>query len=246
MSTTPAMPPSTPPPNPPAPPPGAVPPAAVKQGRGCMFYGCMVGLVLLATILITFLATSWWIHRTINARPLTPVALNQQEQVELSNKLEFVSTSREMRLRAVEQPEPRAREIDPDFVRRPITLTDREINALIAKHTDLGDRVRVFLRPDEVVAQANIPVDRSVPYLGGRIIRTKVSLHVEVKRGDLVLAIRNISIGGFPLPNAWLGGLIGKNLVQDEFFDDPVMKAFVEGIEEFRIDSGSLFFLPAE
>ncbi len=246
MSTTPTIPPAAPPPTPPAPAPGALPPAAAKQGRGCMFYGCMVGLIVLATILLTALGTSWWIHRTINARALTPVTLNPREQAELDNKLEVVGQAREIRLRVAEEPEARPREIDPDFVRRPITLTDREINALIAEHTDLGDRVRVSLHPDEVIAQANIPIERGVPFLGGRTIRTKVSLHVEARGGNLVLAIRNVSVGGFPLPNAWMGGLIGKNLIQTEFFDDPVMKAFVEGIEEFRIDSGSLYFLPAE
>jgi hypothetical protein len=246
MSTTPAIPPSAPPPTPPAPAPGALPPAAAKEGRGCMFYGCMIGLVFLVAILLTALGTSWWIHRTINAKALKPVHLNQQEEVALSNKLEYIGEAREMRLRAEEAPTAPTREIDPDFVRKPITLTDREINALIAKHTDLGDRVRVSLYPDEVVAQANIPVDRAAPIIGGRTIRTKVSLHVALKNGNLVLAIRNISVGGFPLPNAWLGNLIGENLVQHDFFSDPVMKAFVEGIEEFRIESGSLYFMPAE
>lgn len=246
------------PPPPPAtslpdPAPGPRPPVRppAQEGKGCMFYGCMAGVVLLAVILVTALVTSWWVHRTINAKALQPVTLSQSEETALSNKVEYLQEAREIRLSATETqapgtPETAPAAADPDFERKPIVLTEREINALIAKNTDLGDKVRVQLRPDEILAQANIPIDPSAPFLGGKTIRAKVQLYVQLKEKMLDLRIRNVSIGGMPLPNAWLGGVIGKNLVEEDYFDDAAMKAFVEGIETFRIEEDQIYFMPAE
>jgi hypothetical protein len=49
-----------------------------------------------------------------------------------------------------------------------------------------------------------------------------------------------VSVGGVPLPNAWLGDMKGVNLLASNVEADPVVKQFMAGIREFEIHEGTI------
>lgn len=58
--------------------------------------------------------------------------------------------------------------------------------------------------------------------------------------------LEDVTVGGVPCPNAWLGGLKGRNLMEGYKNDDPFLKAFAEGIEDLEVVDGELRVLLAE
>ena len=62
------------------------------------------------------------------------------------------------------------RERDED---REVTLTEREVNALLARNTDLARKVAVDLSEDLVSIKLLVPVDEDFPLLGGQTVRLK-------------------------------------------------------------------------
>ena len=54
------------------------------------------------------------------------------------------------------------------------------------------------------------------------------------------MSIREVSVGGVPLPNAWLGSLKDVNLVGEHLENDPGLQAFWAGIEELEIQPDGL------
>ena len=46
-------------------------PAPAKQGKGCLFYGCLVFLILFLVIAATAGITYWYVKRQLDAKPFT-------------------------------------------------------------------------------------------------------------------------------------------------------------------------------
>lgn len=242
-------------PPPPPPPfragPGPIPP---KQGRGCWFYGLLVAGILILTIVTTAVVTTWWIKRSLQPRAIEPVVLSEQENEALDIKLERVRGD------PVEPPvEPPAQpagevvlrstpgiENEEDFDRKPLVFSEREINALIARNTDLAERVKVRLRRDRVQILGNFPVPEDAPFLGGRTIRINILTRVLAVDGRMEIRLENLALGGVPLPNAWLGDLKGKDLAVEVFNDPDLSSAFSEGIEQLQVVDEEIRILLAE
>jgi len=51
---------------------------------------------------------------------------------------------------------------------------------------------------------------------------------------------RGVSLGGIPLPNAWLGNLKHKNLVDEFGTEGGFWKLFAEGIEDINVKEGHI------
>jgi hypothetical protein len=215
-------------------------PAVPPKRRPLLFYGCLIALALLLVILATAALTAWWVSRQLNARPFEPVQLSPGEQAALQEKAAvFGDTVPPIASVVVPPPPPETEE------RRSVTLTERELNGLLAHNTGLAERVYLDLERDAIRARVNVPLEPDFPVLGGRTIRATLALGVQLVGGRVEVWIRDLSLGGFPLPNAWLGGIKHVDLVEMYFADDPAMQAFVDGIESLRIDSGGITLTPA-
>lgn len=195
-------------------------------------------LIVLAVILVccglTAAATAWWVKRNVYASPLHPVSLTQAEQKVFDEKIGVLTGASEAP-KDGKTPEQRAAE-----AKRTLVVTDKEINAFLAKQ-GIGEQVKVELTDGNIEATALVPVDKDVPLFGGKILRLKLALTGKMGEDQKpAFRVTDISLGGVPLPNAWLGDLKGVNLLASNVESDPVVKRFLAGIREFEIKGGSI------
>ena len=91
---------------------------------------------------------------------------------------------------------------------REIRLTERELNGLVANTPDIAERVAIDLSDDLVSVKLVLPVDDEVPVLGGKTLKGHRGLTINYEGDKPNIALKGVSVGGIPLPNAWLGNLV--------------------------------------
>lgn len=201
-------------------------------------------LVMLLALLL--LAAGLRIFQLMQAEREAAVVLTPAEQLVLEEKL--------ARLRGGGVAEPAVRgeaptaedaELEPviyteDPERRRIQFTERELNAAIARDPALAGRAAVRLSPGQVSTSLLVDVPEGLPLLGGRRLRVQAGLQLAMQ-GDRVQArLLGVSVGGVPLPNAWLGGLKGADLLADSG-----LGGLGAGIEAVEVGEGRLELLLA-
>ncbi len=199
-------------------------------------FGCFqIVLIMFVTMIATAAVTAWWVKRYIYADRLEPVALTPTEQETLEDKIALLEAAT-------------TEGLDPekfDGSRRVIELTERELNHLIAKDDpEMAKTVAIDLSDDLVSLNLVVPVEEDAPLVGGKTLRLKVGLNVVY--GDSLqpeISIQGVSLGGISLPNAWLGNLKNKNLVERlEGQDKEFWDKLAEGVESVRVADGRIRF----
>ncbi|SKB05460.1 hypothetical protein SAMN02745166_04277 [Prosthecobacter debontii] len=188
---------------------------------------------------VTAAATAWWVKRNIYASPITPVSLTASEQQTLEAKLQVLNTS----TAPAAQPE-----VSPGEQERTLIITAREINAYLANQ-NLGDTVKVDLGQDNISATVLVPIppDAGVPLLSGTTLRLGLAINAMMDENKKVaLVVRDVRVGGMPLPNAWLGDIKGVNLAGNELEKDPALQRFLAGIQSLEITPTGLRIVLAE
>lgn len=203
-----------------------------------LLYGCglLLGLVLL--ICATVAITVWYIQR-----PIKPVVLSAAETAVVEAKLQnFSETTNEVTRTLI--PESERTQPDPDRPYVPgskvLRLTERELNGLLNANTDLGQTVRLEFGRDAINAYVAAPIPADVPILGGKMFRARGRFRVAVTNGaPPYLILEDVTVFGLSLPQAWLGGLKGQNLLADAMGERngaPILK----GIKSLRVEPGAL------
>ncbi len=244
MSVTPSNTPAQP-----IPPPVAGSPPPRRKGRWFL-YGCGGLLALLVLVVLTVAVTLWWIQR-----PIKPVVLTPKEEKVVEQKLQRVQAessseparsnqlARDGNSPATSQD---GTDLSPSERRlyvpgaKEIRLTEREINGLLNKNTDLGKSVRLEFDQDAVNAYVAVPIPQDFPIGGGKMFRARGRFRVSIGNGGTPYAIlEDVSVFGVSLPKAWLGGIKGENLLADAIGDGrrgPVLR----GIKSLRVVPGAL------
>ena len=221
-------------------------PPKSKRQFGC---GQVVGLMLVAAILSAG-AMFWWAKRYLYAKELSPVALSNQEEQVLERKLTRLEAAAmgnvpkapiEGQVIETADQDSNAEAYSEEGATREIELSERELNALIAKNDpDTAKHFAVDLSKDLVSLKVIVPVDEDAPFMGGKTIRIKAGLGVGYEEGQARLVLKGISLGGIPLPNAWLGNLKGKDFIEEFGEGGGVWKQFSDGIEYLEVQDGRL------
>lgn len=179
-------------------------------------------LVLLLAVLLV--AAGLRIHYLMQTERDTGVSLSPAEQEALDEKLAVLrdasvgATPEAAEPAGVRLPEPGtgpAAEIyEEDPEQRYLRFTERELNAAIARDPALAGRAAVRLSPERVSSSFLVDVPEDLPLLGGRRVRVQAGLRLTTD-GDRVQAeLLGVSLAGVPLPNAWLGGFKGRDLLE--------------------------------
>ena len=129
------------------------------------------------------------------------------------------------------KPEPYSEKNAP----REITFTERELNALLAKNTDLAQKLAIDLANNLVSAKLLIPLEEDFPVLGGKTLRFNAGIGMAYQHDRPVIVLKGISIMGIPIPNAWLGGMKNIDLVSEFGVDPGFWKSFSEGVEDIQV-----------
>jgi len=122
-----------------------------------------------------------------------------------------------------------------DATQRQVRFTERELNALIAADPGLAGRVAVRLSPDQLSSSFRIDLPPDLPLVGGRSVRVQTGVQLATHDDRVEARLVGVSVGGVPLPNAWLGGLKGTDLLATSG-----LGALGAGIETLRVGEGWL------
>lgn len=208
----------------------------------------ILGIMATCFIVVAILC-AWWVKSNLYASPFSPTTLNKKEQQVLDAKLDRLqgtlqadrktppAGSTETKNQGRLSPEP----YTEDAARREIRITEKELNALIAKDEETARRVAIDLSTDLVSVKLVIPVDDEFPLLGGKTLRLNCGITLRHEAGRPVVALRGVSIGGIPLPNAWLGNIKDMDLVREFGGQGGFWDLFSKGVEDIKVLDGSLF-----
>lgn len=130
--------------------------------------------------------------------------------------------------------------------RRKIVFSEREVNSLLAKNTELAKKLAIDFSEDLASARLILPVDPDFPVLGGKTIKASAGVELSFRSGRPLVILRGISIWGVPIPNAWLGSLKNVDLIEKFGHKPGFWKGFAAGVKEIKVTDGRLLIILKE
>lgn len=180
-----------------------------SQKRGCLFYGCLTAAGLAVVLAVVAFLGLRFVNRSVNRlisqyTDTAPVAIES------------------VRLPAAEREALQARvatfqeALESQTVARELSLSDTDLNALLAEQKDLKDRVLVRLEGDRVKGRISLPLQDVGPFkLQGRYLNGEAIFRVALADGSLAVTLEDVNVKGNPLPAVVMNELKKKNLAAD-------------------------------
>lgn len=222
-------------------------------------FGCFqVFAIMLVTVLITIGVTLWVAKTYIFPSQFEPVVLTSQENQLLSEKLSMFDFSQSKTTTSAptgtatahkqknsvddenpnESLQPKA--YSEKGASRKIFFTERELNAMLAKNTDLATKVAIDLADNLISARLRIPVDEDFPIFAGKTLRAAAGVELAYRGEKPVVILKGVKLMGVPIPNAWLGGLKNIDLIQEFGGEEGFWKLFSDGVQSIETKEGKL------
>jgi len=218
--------------------------------------GLQIFLIVLVTIIVTAALTFWIVRTYIFPAEFKPVQLSASEEQVLARKLERIDQIQSHRTRGAAKAAKRAEADAADVLEpeayseagasRSITLTERELNGMLAKNTDMAKKLAIDLSENLMSAKLLIPVDEDFPVMGGQILKVRAGMELAYRDNRPVAILKGVSIMGVPIPNAWLGGMKNIDLVEYYGNEAGFWKAFADGVDNIHIEDGNITLLLKE
>jgi hypothetical protein len=174
-------------------------------------------------IALVLLGLWWWQNR-----PIQPVVLTQVEKEAVEKKVEMIQ-----------------KPADPRYEKgsREIVLSERELNGLLNERTALGRSLRFELATNAIHARVETDLDPDLPLLGGRHLKARARFLTGEGAGVSGFTLDDVTVWGISLPNEWLGGLKGRDLLGELLGGKG---GRIPGVEEFKVETGRLTVRLAE
>ena len=208
-----------------------------KRLSGPKLFFLVFVIAVFTSILTVWISTFYFFPKQFK-----PVELNKSESRTLAEKLERLDPDKRSQTPAVSKggdglpPE----KYTEDPASRHVVFTERELNALLAKNTDLAEKLAIDLSDNLASAKLILPLDPDLPILGGKTLKLAAGLELRYENAKPVVILRGISLWGVPLPNSWIGGMKNVDLVKEFGGESGFWKAFADGIEYIRVEEGNL------
>ena len=217
----------------------------LKQTTGNSgFSGKQVIAMVISSMCITIVITLISIKIFLFPSPFKPVVLSAKEEQQLTSKLEQFDNigtqtgNNENEYSADGQLVPE--KYTEENSSREIRFTERELNAMMAKNSDLAKKLAFDLADDLVSIKLLIPLDPDLPLLGGKTLQVKAGAELAYREGRPVVKLKGVSLMGVPMPNSWLGGLKNIDLISEFGSDDGFWKSFSDGVDSIVVTDGFL------
>ena len=208
------------------------------------FSGKQVLGIVFASMLVAIITTALVIKLYLFPTPFQPVELSQKESQQLAAKLEifegFNSRPTQKSSQFTKKGTLKPEQYSEAGSSRDINFTERELNAIVAKNTDLADKLAIDLAENMVSIKLLIPLDPDFPMLGGKTVRINAGAELAYRNGRPVVKLKGISLMGIPIPNAWLGGIKNIDLIREFGGDAGFWKTFADGVNSISVDDGFL------
>jgi hypothetical protein len=184
-----------------------------------------VKLLLGIGVLLLVLGGLWWWSN----RPIQPVQLSVREKAAVEAKIE-----------AIQKP------AEPKYEKgsKEIILTERELNGLLNENTTLGKTVKFELATNAIHARVETDLDPDLPLVGGKRLKARARFLVSDVPGQASFILDDLTVWGISLPNEWLAGLKGRDLLGEILGGGKSGR--VAGVEEFKVEPGRLIIRLAE
>jgi hypothetical protein len=192
---------------------------------------------MLLTVMLSVGITVWVVYVMLFPGDFTPVRLSAKEEQRLEQKLQRLDPQQRQ---TADKPPLTPERYSEEGASREISLSERELNALLAHNTDLAQRLAIDLADNLASAKLLVPLDPEFPLLGGKTLKLTAGAEVRFAQGRPVIILRGVSLWGVPLPNAWLGNMKNIDLVQEFGADQGFWQAFADGVEEISVAEGRL------
>jgi hypothetical protein len=114
------------------------------------------------------------------------------------------------------------------------------LNALIAKNPEVAQCVAIDLSDNLISVKLVIPIDKEVPILDGKTLRLNLGVILTYEKERPVVAVKGVSLGGIPIPKAWLGNLKSRNLVKEFGEEGGFWKLFSDGVADLKVKDGPI------
>jgi len=198
-------------------------------------------VVIAASVLVISLIFVWAAQMYLFPNEFEAVALTVKEEKVLDAKIkrmEQISDANSSSDPGKNSMEPERYSEDPAM--RTIGLSEKELNALLAKNTDLAGKAAIDLSDGMASAKLLIPLDEQLPVFGGKTLKIAAGIGFNYSDGKPVVMLKGVSLWGIPVPNAWLGNMKNVDLVK-EFGGEPgFWKSFADGVDKIEIKEKSL------
>jgi len=204
--------------------------------RGCLR---TLGIILITSI-ISIVGSVLAINYFLFPNQLEPVELSQREENTLNTKLKQFGLPT-----LPSQATSSSTEIEPEAytevgANREINFTEKELNAMLAKNTDMADKVAIDLAENLASAKIIIPLDPDFPILGGKTLKVNAGAELSYANGRPTVILKGVKVWGVPIPNAWLGNLKNVDLVKEFGGNEGFWKSFADGVENITVAEGQL------
>jgi hypothetical protein len=209
-----------------------------KRSRGCLFYGCISGLVLLALVLGAILVGLHYVKKMVNqftdSRPmeLPTVQMSKGEMDKVKERFEaFQKAVREQRST------------------EPLVLAADDINALIANDPErqaLKGKFYVGLEGDQLKGEVSVPLrEIGLGILKSRYLNGSATFNLSFSNGALSVMPQTIMVKGQPLPEAFMQEIRKRNLAEG-LTNEPAIMALLQGLEQIQVREGKLIVVSKE
>ena len=211
--------------------------------------GLKIFLIVLITIIVTAALTFWVVRSYIFPAEFKPVQLSASEEQVLTEKLERLDMMQSRRTSSGKNnqnvKDPDSGVLEPEAyseigASRSITMSERELNGLLAKNTDMAKKMAIDLSENLMSAKLLIPVDEDFPIMGGQILKVRAGMELAYRDNRPIAVLKGVSVMGVPIPNAWLGGMKNIDLIDYYGNEAGFWKAFADGVENIQIEDGNI------
>lgn len=211
-------------------------PAPKPRPRGCLFYGCLTGIVCLVAILIAFLLGLHQLRRMINEYTDTqptpfPAAQLPPGQLEQARRRmdAFIDAIRGGR------PTP------------PLALTGEEINALIGVTKGAEPwrgKLHVIIEGDTLRTQVSLPLaELGLPIFRGRYLNGIGTVSLGLTNGMLQANLESLFVKGKPVPSVYMNKIRAKNLAES-INENPSDSVALNRLQSVGVKDGKLILTP--
>ncbi len=214
-----------------------------KETQSSGFSMRQVVLIIMVSMFVAIFGTVFAIKIFLFPSPFKPVVLSVKEEQQLNTKIkrfEGIESS------TITPPNPLdGKALEPEKysekdASRKISFTERELNAMVAKNTDLASTLAIDLARDMISIKLLIPLDQEFPMVGGKTLRVKAGAELAYRVSRPVVKLKGVSLMGVPMPNSWLGGLKNIDLIDEFGYDEGFWKSFADGVDSITVGEGFL------
>lgn len=164
------------------------------------------------------------------------MTLSKKEQLRLDQKIERLGGSATSTQRKELEPEP----YSENGANREVHFSERGLNALLAKNTDLASRLAIDLPANLASAKLLIDLDPEFPILGGETLKVTAGMELGLVNGQPRAVLTGVSLWSVPLLNTWLGNMKNIGLFQEFGDAGGFWQLIKEGVEVIEVKEGEL------